>query len=177
MESTSKRSSKTQTIASAMVVDPSRIQSGASGPSKRTSENENILNRDGCYGRKLAAGKTRRGEINSQLQDIRQRVEPCIENNRMYCEKAERNWEGSQDGHCQCQQRLDRLERLARQAADQQIQLTHMYQRRAEENRTYRVFQREFTPLMTRRRLPKNSRRATTTECGPGTSNLRYIQG
>ena len=134
----SKRSSQAQTIASVMII-PALVQTGTSGPSKGLPEDEkNSSQKERCES-KLAATEGQQGEIDSYLQDIRRRIEACKENNRAYYEEAGRRWEACQNFHNQSQSRLDRLELLARQATNQQVQLTQVYQKRQEESSMYHV--------------------------------------
>ena len=138
MESTSKRSSQAPTVASALTV-PSPVQTGAGGPSKGISEDGKYSDREEHCESEQATAEEKRGGIDSYLRDIRRRIEACTENNRAYYEEAGRRWEACQNYHHQTQRRLDRLEQLAGQATNQQIQLTHMYQKREEENSMYHV--------------------------------------
>ena len=134
--SKSKRSSQAQTIASVMVI-PSLIQPGAGSPSNGISEDEENPSREQPCESNLATAEEQQGEIDSYLRDIGRRIEACIETSRAYYEEAGRRWEACQNSHRQSQRRLDRLELLARQATNQQIQLTHMYQKREEETSMY----------------------------------------
>ena len=137
----SKRSSQAQTIASVMVI-PSLVQPGAASPSNGISENEKNPSREVPCESELGTAEEQQGEIDSYLRDIGHRIDACIENNRAYYEEAGRRWEACQNSHRQSQHRLDRLELLARQATNQQIQLTHMYQKREEESSMYHAVQR-----------------------------------
>jgi len=138
METTSKRSSQAPTIASVMAV-PAVVQAGASGRPKEIPKDEKISSREERSESSLANAEEQRGNIDSYLRDIRHQIEACIENNRAYYEEAGRRWEACQNFSHQSQRSLDRLEQLARQATNQQIRLTHMYQKREEENSMYHV--------------------------------------
>lgn len=140
MESTSKRSSAALTIASVMVI-PSPVQTGTSDPSKGLSKDGKNPSQGGRRESKLPTAEEQQGEIDSYLRDIRRRIETCEENNRAYYEVAGRRWEACQNFHRQSQRRLDHLELLARQATNQQVQLTHMYQKRQEESSMYPAVQ------------------------------------
>ena len=138
MESTSKRSSAAQTITTVMVI-PSPVQTGANDPSKEISKDPKNRSREGRCESKLATAEEQQGEIDSYLRDIQRRIETCKENNRAYYEETGRRWEACQNFHNQSQRQLDHLELLARQATNQQIQLTRMYQKRQEESSMYHV--------------------------------------
>ncbi len=114
------------------MVIPALVQTGAGDPSQGISKDEKNPSREGTCESKLATVEKQQGEIDSYLRDIGRRIEACIENNRA-------RWEACQNFHRQSQRRLDRLELLARQATNQQIQLTHMYQKREEESSMYHV--------------------------------------
>lgn len=121
--------------ADASIMDVPHIQSGTldSGRPKGTSEGEKIQNRGERCESEPATVEERPREIGSYLGDRPRRMEVCAENDHPYYEKAENNCPASQNPHLCSQRCLDRLEQLACQATNQQIQLTHMYKERERE--------------------------------------------